>query len=114
MLFPCPFQSYLVFGGPTLPVFQPNSCEPPGPLPGSQLPLLGEFFEIPGLAIPSGYANISRFAELAKWLHPRQSCENLTATTPRWGKLPRGSWCMEPVLLPIERLLRVVKEKKMW
>ena len=43
---------------------------------------------------------------------PGRAVRILTATTPRWGKLPRGSWCMEPVLLPIERLLRVVKGKK--
>ena len=45
------FNLILCLGAPDSPVFQPNSCEPPGPLPGSQLPLLGEFFEIPGLAI---------------------------------------------------------------
>lgn len=111
MIFPCPFQSYLVFGGPHTPQSSsPTAVSLQGHYPEASCLFLGNSLKFQ--AWPSGYANISRFAEPAKWLNPRQSCENLTATTPRWGKLPRGSWCMEPVLLPIERLLRMVKEKK--
>lgn len=94
VFFPCHFPSILCFGAPGSPVFQPNTCEPPGPLSRASCLFLGNSLKFQ--TWPSGCANSARFVNFTKWLVPQAELGELTPTTPRWGKLPRGYWCWNP------------------
>lgn len=80
--------------------YSPTAVSLQGHYPEASCLFLGNSLKFQ--AWPSGYANISRFAE------PPSGCKaelcEFTTTTPRWGKLPRGCLCLEPRLLPGERL----------